>query len=201
MKYAIFAAASVGLLALPATADDHDASYAVKAAALALPAAFEGTARVVSVAGDGSETVAQEGSAPMTCEVSKRSEDDGANRLDVWCMPHSMRPLLARIDELRNAGIPREEGMKLLKAEYESGELGLPAQPGVGYAFRGAEGSYGKPPAEIEGSGWQLVFVPFATGDTLGLIETSEGSMPWLMGSGTPFAHIMVFGSSDETFD
>ena len=39
-----------------------------------------------------------------------------------------------------------------------------------------------------------VVFVPFATGEALGIPEERSFTRPWLMSAGTAFAHIMIPG-------
>jgi hypothetical protein len=46
---------------------------------------------------------------------------------------------------------------------------------------------------------WQLIFVPFSTGEELGLPSEAEGSMPWVMAAGSPFAHILVYGDPNDS--
>jgi len=39
-----------------------------------------------------------------------------------------------------------------------------------------------------------VVFVPFATGESIGISEERDFERPWLMNAGTVFAHIMIPG-------
>ncbi len=201
MKYLALGTAVVAIGITPAVADDHAMDYAVAAAQLALPAALEDSVTVISVDAEGTETLVRQGSSDISCRVSKGDDDGAANRLSVWCVPSAMRAMYVRGREIRETGVSREEGIAQLRAEMESGELDVSSLPQVGYAYRGAADTYGKDVASIEGTSWQIVAVPFATGETLGVIEEPEGSMPWVMASGTPWAHIMVSGASDEEFD
>lgn len=201
MKKTFLGSAMIVLAASSAAADHHAEDYAVAAAKLALPTAFQDSATVVSVAADGTETVVREGTSSLTCSVSSRDDDNATNRLAVWCVPGPMRAVMDRARELRESGASREDGMAQLRSEVESGAVGGSSFPAVGYAFRGAADTYGKDVTEIEGESWQLIGVPFATGESIGVIEEPEGSMPWIMASGTPFAHIMVSGATDEEFE
>lgn len=201
MKYKVLGTALVALAASQASADHHAADYAVAAAELALPSALEDGATVITVDADGAETVVRQGSSSISCRISSRDDDEAENRLNVWCVPDAMSAIAARGREIRASGASREEGMAQLRAEMESGALDTSAFPQVGYAYRGAADTYGKDVSGIEGESWQIIVVPFATGASLGVSEEPEGSMPWIMASGTPFAHIMVSGASDEEFE
>ena len=201
MKYILFGSALGALAASQVSADHNSTNYAVAAAELALPAALEDNATIISVDADGAETVVREGSSGISCRISNRDDDDASNRLNVWCVPDAMTALVARGRELRQSGVPREEAMAKMRAETESGELDVSSFPQVGYAFRGAADTFGKDVTTVEGESWQIIVVPFATGESLGVSEEPEGSMPWGMASGTPFAHIMVSGASDEEFE
>ena len=201
MKYFVIGSAAVALGLSPSAADDHKEDYAVSAAALALPAALEDSATVIAVDADGVESVVREGTSDISCRVSSRDDDSASNRLNVWCVPSAMRAMVVRGREIREAGVSREDGMAQMRAEMESGDLDVSALPQVGYAFRGEADTFGADVASIEGTNWQIVAVPFATGETLGVIEEPEGSMPWIMAPGTPWAHIMISGASDEEFE
>jgi len=39
---------------------------------------------------------------------------------------------------------------------------------------------------------WEMVILPYATGQSLSLPEKPQGNMPWVMEAGTWSAHIMI---------
>ncbi|WP_271078661.1 hypothetical protein [Aurantiacibacter sp. MUD61] len=101
------------------------------------------------------------------------------------------------MDEMRSSTSSREEFMAAVSSAIEDGTLTPPAAGTTGYLWRGAADTWGLAPEALEGEGWQIVFTPFATGSDLNLLEEPDGTMPWVMAGGTPFAHIMVFGSAE----
>jgi hypothetical protein len=189
----------VGAFAIAATpgfAQVPDAEYQIAAAEMALPSSLKAHAEVVGVDANGERAVLRQGHGTLSCEVSSLSRGENTGMLNVWCTPSAMGPIMERLDELRAQGDDRESATATIRSEIENGTLEAPATPATGYAFRGPAESYGE---AITGGGWQLVFVPIATGEDLGLPNEPEGSMPWVMAGGTPFSHIMVFGDpSDE---
>lgn len=201
MLKTIIAAAATSTIALASGAAAHhhelDADYVIGAAALALPSAMEATTTIRHEAADGTHTVVQEGSNDLVCTVSSVDSGELANRLSVWCVPESVVAMNGTMDTIREAADSREDFFARVNAAVESGELVVPERGLVGYAYRAGGDSWGVDLTEVDGSGWQIVMTPFATGVELGLPEEAEGTMPWVMASGTPFSHIMVYGSSE----
>ncbi len=71
----------------------------------------------------------------------------------------------------------------MITEEIASGSLEWPAVA-VNYNLRG--------PSLDNALLNTVVFVPFATGESLGIVEERSFNRPWLMNAGTAFAHIMI---------
>jgi hypothetical protein len=88
-----------------------------------------------------------------------------------------------------------------MQEAIESGELVLPDHPTAAYRMWGPASAYHWDTGEIEPemAKWQMIMVPFATAEELGLPTTREhseaglpGIMPFMVGSGTWAAHISM---------
>jgi len=181
-------------IATPSGAQVPDADYQIAAAEMALPTALKEKAGVFGHV-DSVDDEMQElrsGDDLLVCRVGRIEGE----RLNVFCLPESMQPLMKRFRELRDGGMEFDEATETLQAEIKDGQLATPPSLAIGYAYRGADGSYGQNLDEVKqhASRWQLVMTPFATAEKLNLPDKPEGSMPWLMAAGTGFAHIMVYG-------
>jgi hypothetical protein len=194
----LLVAAAVGLTSTVVRAQTPPSKdYQIAAAEMALPSPLRDGATVLGFVGDldGDMTELRSGDNGITCRVRSGGRDEGKNRLGVFCRPDVLQPLRDRMVALRESGIERDEGEEILRSEIANGSLEVPTMA-VGFVFRGGEGSYGADleAAKEQGQTWQMIYVPFVTGEQLGLPSEREGSMPWVMSAGRAFAHIMVLG-------
>lgn len=97
--------------------------------------------------------------------------------------------------ELTKNGKPLDQAefKAALKKEVESGRLKVPTHSAVGFQMRGPAKAFdwnsNTPSAEIKH--WEMIMMPNATGASLSLPTSRPANGgPWVMGDGTPGAHI-----------
>ena len=149
-------------------------------AVLALPAPMRAAATVVRFI-DGDEVVLREGADEMYC----RADDPDTPGVNVWCYPASHAAYARRWFELAATGLASAAVNDRIVEEIEAGELEWPALA-VNYNLRG--------PSADTATLNTVVYMPFATGDSIGLTEARQYDRPWLMYAGTAFAHVMIPG-------
>ena len=166
----------------------HPAAYAQTAddealadqAVLALPAPMRADATVVRFI-DGEEVVLRSGKDEIFC----RADDPETSGVNVWCYPRSHAAYARRWFALAATGLPASEVNDRIVAEIEAEELEWPALA-VNYNLRG--------PSADTATLNTVVYMPYATGESIGLTEDRQYDRPWLMYSGTAFAHVMIPG-------
>jgi hypothetical protein len=97
---------------------------------------------------------------------------------------------MARGRELRAQGVTGDQVDSVRFREARSGKLKLPKEPAMLYSLTG--GTFD--PATSSASGARplfVIYVPFATAESIGISAVPTRGAPWLMGAGTPKAHIM----------
>ena len=152
----------------------------IEEAVLALPEPLRDGAAVVEFV-DGKPRFLREGTNGMTC----RADDPDTPGIAVWCYPKSHESYARRWYALAAEGKSASEVDAIIVDEIQTGALEWPAHA-VNYNLRGP----GLDNALLN----TVVFIPFATGDELGISEERSFTRPWLMSAGTAFAHIMMPG-------
>ena len=125
--------------------------------------------------------VLREGSNGITCQP----DDPDTPGFAVWCYPQSHAAYTKRWYELAAEGRERAEVDEMITAEIEDNKLEWPAVA-VNYNLRGPSLDTAVP--------LTVVYVPFSTGESIGVTEERQFNRPWLMLAGTAFAHIMIPG-------
>ncbi len=164
------------------------ADQQVAAAVLAAPEDMRADATVLGYAPDGHFKTLRQGRGALTCLAS----DPKADRFHVACYHRSLEPFMARGRALRAHGVTGDRVDSVRFAEVRSGKLRVPRHPAVLYSLTGPLDSFD--PATGTAPKAQplfVVYVPFATGRSMGLSTTPVEGAPWIMHSGTPKAHIM----------
>lgn len=182
-------AALAALVALPGTvraqAPIPPAAEQIAAAVLPLPEEMRAGARVMGYDRSGAFVVLREGRG-MVCLAQYPKEE----RFHVSCYHESLEPFMARGRELRAAGTPADQVDTVRYAEAKSGKLKLPSGPAALWQLFG--GTHDPKAGTVTGARkLYVVYVPYATGASIGLPERPHGNEPWLMSPGTPKAHIM----------
>lgn len=164
------------------------AEQQIAAAVLAAPEDMRAEATVLGYAPDGRFTRLRQGSGALLCLAS----DPKGERFHVACYQRSLEPFMARGRALRAKGVTGDQVDSVRFAEVRSGKLRVPRHPAVLYSLTGPPDSFNPatgtaPKAEP----LFVLYVPFATGRSLGLSTTPIEGGPWIMHPGTPKAHIM----------
>ncbi len=161
------------------------ADVQIAAAVLPLPEAMRATARVLGYGGDGKLKVIREGKG-MVCLAHNPS----APTFHVACYHELMEPFMARGRELRTQGTVGPQVDSVRFREAKAGQLKMPTGPTTLYSLTG--GAFEAQTNSAPGAKYlYVVYIPYATSESTGLPTRPKGSEPWLMGQGTPKAHIM----------
>jgi hypothetical protein len=174
--------------AAPSPSTPPSAEQQIAAAVLPAPADMRAGATVLGYAPSGHFTTLRQGSGALICLAS----DPKAERFHVACYQRSLEPFMARGRALRTHGVKGDRVDSVRFAEVRSGKLRMPRHPAVLYSLTGPADSFD--PATGTAPKAQplfVVYVPFATGRSLGLSTTPVEGAPWIMHPGTPKAHIM----------
>lgn len=152
----------------------------IEQAVLALPEHLRDGAAVV-IFEDGERVDLREGTNGMIC----RADDPDVPGIAIWCYPQSHDAYARRWYQLEAEGNSPEEVDAFITREIEDGKLEWP-DVAMNYNLRG--------PGLDNALALTVVFVPFATGESIGISEERDFHRPWLMNAGTAFAHIMIPG-------
>lgn len=164
------------------------AEQQIAAAVLPLPEAMRADARVFGYDADGRLVELRPGPATMTCRISR----PGAPRFQVACYHSSMEGFMARGWELRGQGMNNPEARdSVRKADVLAGRIHLPSSAAM-YELNGPADAWDPSTNTLHGvTPLYVLYVPFATPQTLGISATPSRTQPWLMHPGEPGAHVM----------
>jgi len=163
-----------------AEAAEQPVDQLVDEAVLALPQHLRDGAAVVKFE-DGKQVFLREGTNGMFC----RADDPDVRGIAVWCYPKTHDAYARRWYELAAEGNEPAKVDAIITGEIKAGKLEWP-DVAVNYNLRG--------PSLDNALLNTVVFIPFATGEALGISEERSFDRPWLMYAGTAFAHIMIPG-------
>lgn len=167
------------------------AAQQIAAAVQPLPESLRAGARVWGYSPDARFTELQPGTGSMTC-IADDPKDD---RFHVACYANTMEPFMARGRELRAQGRDELAVDSLRKADVRDGRIRMPSAAML-YSLTGRAGSYDPATNRVTGATpLVVVYVPFATGPSLGLPNRAPRGQPWIMHGGEAGAHIMIVGS------
>lgn len=119
---------------------------------------------------------------------------------DARCYHEAFAPLFFRAGELAAQGLKRASVDAEMDREIKGGTLHPPSRPVAGYRVLGPASSY-DPSTGVATSdlrAWQSVHAPYQTAAEFGfpdekdLSESQRASMPFVMASGTWWAHVMI---------
>lgn len=179
--------------AAPATAPTviPPAAEQIAAAVLPLSAELRDGATVMGYKTKDKLEVLREGKNGMICLALYVTRPD----FHVACYHKGLEPFMARGRELRAQGVTALEKVDSARfAEIKSGQLKMPAQ-GALFSMTGKKEQYDAKTNKVTGiAPLGVVYVPFATPESIGITATPAMSGPFLMFPGTPKAHIMIMG-------
>lgn len=168
------------------------AEQQIAAAVLPAPKDMRDGATVWGYAANGRFEKLRQGRGELVCLAS----DPKGERFHVACYQRSLEPFMARGRALRSHGVTGDRVDSVRFAEVRAGKLRLPHHPAMLYSLTGPANSFD--PATGTAPKAQplfVVYVPFATAESLGLSATPVEGAPWIMHPGTPKAHIMFVPS------
>jgi hypothetical protein len=165
-------------------------------AVLPLPAPLRAGASVLGYNPAGKLVALRTGKGEMTCLASDPKD---TTTFHVACYHNSMEPFMARGRELRAQGADTRTVEATRFAEAGSGKLAVPKQAAALWMLTGpwkaVDAKAGTVTSEVKPM--YVVYTPYATSASTGLLDQPVGSGPWLMDAGTAKAHIMFTQSME----
>jgi hypothetical protein len=168
-------------------ADAPPKEVQIAEAVLAAPAELRDGAAVLGFDAQGKRVTLREGKNDLICLAS----DPAKATFEVDCYHKDLEPFMARGRELNEQKITGAKRNELRFKEVEEGKVKLPKEPRTLYVLTGASFDPATSKVQNEYRRW-VIYVPYATSESTGLSTKSSESAPWLMGSGTAGAHIMI---------
>jgi hypothetical protein len=165
------------------------ADQQIAAAVLPAPQDLRATASVFGYDAAGKMTTLRQGTGSLNC----LAPDLKGEGFHVACYHKSMEPFMARGRALRASGVTGDQVDTVRFKEVKEGKLTMPSQPAVLYTLTGPWMGYDAVKAVPATTTRPLfvVYIPNATGESLGLTAKPVVGAPWVMYPGTPKAHIM----------
>ncbi len=164
----------------------------ITAALLPAPEEFRATATVMGYDESGKLVALRNGKGPLIC----LAPDPSVAQFHVACYHKSLEPFMARGRSLRLSGVKGPAVDSTRFRGVRRGKLVMPAMPAVLYSLTGPPGSFDAAKGIATGARpLFVIYVPNATGASLGISEKSAENVPWVMSAGTPRAHIMFVPS------
>jgi hypothetical protein len=175
------------LCSMAVAADVPPAETQIAGAVLAAPAELREGAMVIGYNAQGAQVKIREGKNDMVCLAS----DPTKTAFNVACYHKDLEPFMARGRELLAQKITGNKRTEMRFKEIEEGKLSMPREPRTLYVLTGS--SFDPATAKVQDSylRW-VIYVPYATPQSTGLSTKGSDGAPWLMGAGTPGAHIMI---------
>jgi hypothetical protein len=168
-------------------ADAPPAPAQIAAAVMAAPTELRDGAAVLGFDAQGARVQIREGKNELIC----LAPDPAKTNFEVDCYHKDLEPFMARGRELVQQKVTGAKRNEIRFKEVEEGKLKMPKEPRTLYVLTGS--SFDAASGKVEGAylRW-VIYVPYATPQSTGLSTKSSDSAPWLMGSGTAGAHIMI---------
>jgi hypothetical protein len=129
---------------------------------------------------------------PGTNDLVCIADNPAAEGISVACYHKDLDAFMARGRELTATGVTDDKVRDATRwKEIESGTLKMPREPRMLYVLNGKTFD---PATGAIGNAYErwVLYVPFATADTLGMGTKPTDNEPWLMDAGTAGAHIMI---------
>lgn len=164
------------------------AEQQIAAAVLPAPEEMRAGATVLGYGADGHLKKLRQGNGALVCLAS----DPKSERFHVACYQRSLEPFMARGRALRAHGVTGDRVDSVRFAEIRARKLRMPNHPAMLYSLTGPPDSFDSATGTApKAKPLFVVYVPFATGKSMGLSTTPVEGAPWIMHPGTPKAHIM----------
>ena len=184
------------LVVFPATAvaQRWTAEQTIAAGVLPLPEVLRAGAGVRRMTSEG-QVVLRQSSNRMMCTVNETA----VKQFDVRCYSTAFLNVMDYAFGLMRQGIVDSALDTRLKLDHQAGKITIPDYPTAGYRMLGPRSAFDVPSnrAGDEIKKWQSVHFPFRTAAELGLPTEQEGTMPFVMESGTWWSHVMIVHQSE----
>ncbi len=165
--------------------DDQQIAAAVKAA----PAPMRDAATVLGYDDQLELTTLREGEGTLICLADDPQEEE----FHVACYHEALAPFMKRGRELREQGHSGAAVDSIRRAEIEEGTLEMPERPMALYNLSGPADAYDAEADSVrDASALHVIYAPYATEESMGLPTQPQGTEPWLMAPGEPWAHVMI---------
>lgn len=180
----------IGLVVTPAAAQPKVPSPAeqIATAVLPLPEVLRAGAGVRGYDERLTKITLRASTNGMTCTGDK----PGDQIFDVRCYENAFLKVIDRRRELVDSDIMGSRDDRF-EAEIKTGKVRLPSQPTAGYRMLGPIGAFDPRTLTFTEAieRWQSVHFPYKTAAEVGLPVDREGTMPYVMASGTWWSHVM----------
>jgi hypothetical protein len=177
----------LALASLAAAAEIPTPEAQIAGAVLAAPAELRDGAAVLGFDPTGKRVKLREGKNELICLAA----DPAKPTFEVDCYHKDLEPFMARGRELTEQKVAGAERNKIRFKEVEDGKIKMPREPRTLYVLTGKSFDAATGKIENQYLRW-VIYVPFATPQSTGLSTKGSDGAPWLMGSGTAGAHIMI---------
>jgi hypothetical protein len=172
------------------TAQQPERAPRIAAAVLPLPAELRGAAGVVALDDQGQPQVWRASANGMIC----LADSPGDSVFDVRCYQAGFVPVIYRIRQLIAQGVADSALEGTIDAEIRSGKLPITKAPTAGYRMYGPVTGYDPARNAVNDriDAWQSIHIPYRTAASMGLSTREDGIHPYVMASGTYWAHVMI---------
>jgi hypothetical protein len=172
------------------SAQEGDHAKAIAAAVLPLPEPLRAGAGVVRLDARGRPQVWRAGTNGMTCLADR----PGDEWFDVRCYQDGFIRVLYRAQALYGAGVADSLVERTIDREIRSGALAVTREPTAGYRMLGPIAGYDSLRNTVSDTidAWQSIHLPYRTAPSLAIPTGENGTHPYVMASGTYWAHVMI---------
>jgi hypothetical protein len=191
MQYRRAGALILGMVAVAPTlaAQQKSAEQLIAEAVSPLPEPLRDGATVASRTGGAKLSVIRQGSNPMIC----LTDDPAVEGFHAACYHRDLEPFMEAGRRARAEGKSGDEVRELRLAEIDAGKWSMPRQASALYSLTAPEGSFDYEAGTATGGRrLYVIYVPYATEESIGVSAEGAPDRPWLMHPGTPFAHLMI---------
>jgi hypothetical protein len=173
-----------------AAAQRPERARQIAAAVLPLPAELRTAAGVVALDVSGQPQVWRPSANGMIC----LADSPGDSTFDVRCYQAGFMPVIYRIRQLIADGLADSALEGTIDAEIRSGKLPITKAPTAGYRMYGPISGYDPARNAVSDriDAWQSIHMPYRTAASMGLSTREDGIHPYVMASGTYWAHVMI---------
>jgi hypothetical protein len=164
------------------------ADVQIAGAVLPAPQDMRAAATVLGYDAQGKLVTLRKGAGSLVCLAT----DPKAKAFHTACYHKSLDPFMARGRALRAQGVKDDQVDTVRFREIKEHKLAMPSGPAVLYQVFGSRDSVDLARGVVKGgSPLYVVYMPFATAESVGLSAKPVEGAPWVMYPGTPKAHIM----------